>query len=237
MTGDQLAVCSRTEGDCNQGLACHAPAGPFSAGRGYCSKICREDADCAGLAPEGTHYTCSTGPGTSTCEVACSGADDKSCPSGLVCVQTGSRRRPPAAADAGMPESTGDAGTARASAFEPVFGCRHGFETSKIWGLCGDATHVCDEGLRCATTFWFGAGHCTRDCETDADCEKAESGSAKPTCATLVPAFGETPAVKQCTLSCAEAKDGCPTGLACFEGPQTRSMEGAEPMPAFAWCQ
>jgi hypothetical protein len=136
-----------------------------------------------------------------------------------------------------MPESTGDAGVARAPAFEPVFECRHAFETSKIWGPCGDATHVCGEGLRCAATFWFGAGHCTRDCETDADCEKAESGSAKPSCATLVPAFGDTPAVKQCALSCAEAKDGCPTGLTCFEGPQTRAMEGAEPAPAFAICQ
>ena len=47
----------------------------------------------------------------------------------------------------------------------------------------------------------------------------------------------DTPAVKQCALSCAEAKDGCPSGLACFEGPQTRSSEGAEPAPAFAWCQ
>lgn len=136
-----------------------------------------------------------------------------------------------------MPESTGDGGAARAPAFEPVFGCRHGFETSEIWGPCGDATHVCGEGLRCAATFWFGAGHCTKDCASDADCDKPESGSAKPTCATLVPAFGDTPAVKQCALSCAEAKDGCPNGLACFEGPQTRGSEGAEPAPAFAWCQ
>jgi hypothetical protein len=54
---------------------------------------------------------------------------------------------------------------------------------------------------------------------------------------TLVPAFGDNAAVKQCVLSCSEAKDGCPNGLACFEGPETRATPESEPMPAFAWCQ
>lgn len=234
--GDQLAVCSRTEGDCNQGLACRAPAGPFSPGRGFCSKICRQDEDCAGLAPEGSKYVCSDGPGVSTCELTCSGAEDASCPAAMACVQTGVRRRP--ASTDGAAESSSDAGTPRGPAYEPLFNCRHPFQVSKLWEQCGDASRVCGEGLRCAAAFWFGgAGHCTKGCESDADCAKPESGSAKPSCMTLVPAFGETPAVKQCVLNCAEAKDGCPNGLSCFEGPQTRSEEGAESMPAFAWCQ
>lgn len=238
--GDQLAVCSMIEGDCNQGLACNAPAGPFSPGRGFCSKICQQDEDCAGLAPEGTKYTCSSGAGTNSCEIACSGAEDSSCPSAMACVQTGVRRRPAAASDAGVRDGAveSDAGSPWEAAFEPLFHCRHRFEVSKIWGACGDAAHVCGEGLRCASAFWFGgAGHCTRGCESDADCAKPESGNAQPSCLTLVPAFGETPAVKQCVLSCSADTDGCPSGLSCFQGRQTRSEMGSEPMPAFAYCQ
>ena len=236
--GNQLSVCSMIEGDCNQGLACQAPAGPFSAGRGFCSKICQEDADCSGLAPEGTKYTCSTGSGTHTCEIACTSAEDASCPSGLACVQTGARRRPAPAADAGTPEAEGDAGTTRTSAFEPVFHCRHPFAVSKIWESCNDATNVCGEGLLCASAFWFGgAGHCTKSCEADSDCAKPEAGGATPTCLTLVPAIGENPPVKQCVLDCAAAADSCPSNLSCFWGPETRGEMGAESTPAFAWCQ
>jgi hypothetical protein len=226
-TGDQLSLCTRAQGDCNRGLACQAPASSaLSPGRGYCSKICESDADCSGLAPEGTQYTCSPGSGTKTCEIACSGADDSSCPSGLRCVQTGRRLAAAESGDAGTPSS----------AFEEVFSCLYPFEVSKTWGQCGDSSHVCDEGLRCSG-FWFGAGHCTHSCESDADCEKPESGETKPTCVTLVPAIGDSAAVKQCALECSQAKDGCPNALACIEGRRLPPEEGMESAPAPAWCQ
>jgi len=239
--GDQLSVCSQAEGDCNMGLACQAPATLGSPGRGFCSKICESDEDCGGVSPEGSKYTCSTGNGTNTCEVVCHGAEDSSCPAGLTCVQTGRRRTaPPAwrtAAGAGGEGMAGAGGTAAAQA---EFRCRYPFEVSKIWGQCGDAAHECDQDLTCQG-FWFGGvGHCTRGCEKDEDCAKPESGNTKPTCRTLVPAFGDTPAVKQCALSCADAKDDCPNGLACIEQRQPRAQArdgGTEQAPAVAWCQ
>jgi hypothetical protein len=231
-TGDQLSLCSRAEGDCNKGLACQSPAmGPFSPGRAYCSKICESDDDCSGLAPEGTKYTCSTGNGTHTCEIACEGADDKSCPSGLACTQTGRRRAAPSG------DASNEDNAARGAAVtEPVFHCRYPFEVSKTWGACGDASHVCDEGLYCAA-FWFGVGHCTHTCESDADCEKPSSGDTQPSCVTLVPAFGENPAVKQCALSCSAAAEDCPSGLACIQTRPTRpGSDDMESAPAQAWC-
>lgn len=236
--GDQFSLCSRAEGDCNKGLACQGPAtGPLSPGRGFCSKICEADADCEGLAPEGTKYTCSTGAATNTCQIACAGPDDTGCPSGLTCVQTGRLRpgRVPAAdrPDAGSADNGGSEGAAAG-----VFYCRHPFERSKTWGPCGDASHVCDTGLYC-TSFWFGSvGHCTHSCETDANCEKPGSGATRSTCVTLVPGFGDNPAVKQCALDCSAATEDCPNGLTCIETRQPRSGDaGMEATSAPAWCR
>jgi hypothetical protein len=84
-------------------------------------------------------------------------------------------------------------------------------------------------------------GHCTHNCESDADCEKPASGNTKATCRTVTPAFGATAAVKQCALDCVDAKDDCPNGLSCIESRQQRAPRradaGTDAPPAAAWCQ
>jgi hypothetical protein len=241
--GDQLALCSMAQGDCNKGLACHAPANALSPGRGFCSKICENDMDCSGVAPSSAKYTCATGAGTKTCELVCSGADDKSCPSGLSCVQTaaavsgnngnGGRNngRGPGAGTGG----TGGAGGSNAGT-PAQFRCRIPFDTSPTWGACGDGSHVCAKEQTCSSSGFGRAGHCEQSCEMDADCkDKPSSGSITPSCATITPARGMTAAVKRCVLDCSMAKDGCPTGGMCVDGPRTGM--GMNAKPEYQRCQ
>jgi hypothetical protein len=227
--GNQLGLCTMAEGDCNKGLACHAPANAFSPGRGFCSKICESDMDCGGVEPSSAKYTCSTGAGTKTCELVCAGADDKSCPSGLSCVQTAAAMSGGGRGN-GRGPAAGTGGAAGNDAGTPAqFRCRYPFQTSPTWGACGDGEHVCDKDLTCSSA-GFGGGHCQASCEMDADCkDKPSSGSITPSCATITPARGMTAAVKRCVLDCSMAKDGCPTGAMCVDGPRMGMGMNAKP--------
>jgi hypothetical protein len=239
--GNQLALCSMAQGDCNKGLACHAAANLFSPGRGFCSKICEQDSDCSGVAPSSAKYTCSTGAGTRTCELSCAGTDDTSCPSGLKCVETaaatsGARNpRGNAGAGAGAGTGGGNAGT------PAQFRCRYPFETSPAWGPCGDGEHTCDKDLTCASAVPGRTGHCVQSCEMDADCKKPDSGSVAPTCATITAARGMEKAVKECVLDCSAAKDGCPKDTTCVDGPRTGMGMGMgmgmNAKPAYQRCE
>jgi hypothetical protein len=234
--GNQLAVCARTEGDCNKGLACYAPANVLSPGRGYCSKLCDMDTDCAGVSPDAAKYTCTTGPGTHTCEIACSGAEDTTgCPSGLKCLQTAAAMGGGGPRRGGVPGAAGMGGAGGSPASMGQFRCRYPFDTSALWGPCEDASHVCDNGLTCSLSA-RRTGHCTRSCESDDDCkDKPSSGTSTPSCATLIPARGMTPATKQCVLDCSAAKDGCPTGTQCVDGPRTGM--GMDAKPEYSRCE
>jgi hypothetical protein len=237
VTGDQLSLCTQADGDCNKGLSCGAPANIFSPGRGYCSKICTMDSDCSDVEPDAVKYTCTTGTGTKTCEVVCNGTDDTtSCPPALKCVRTGAAApaRGPARGAAGAGgAATAGAGGSGANAGE--FRCRYPFATSPVWGECGDNVHVCDKGLSCHGSTFDRPGYCAPSCDMDADCkDKPGSGSVSPTCATIQPARGMTKAVKACVLDCSSAKDGCPTGTMCVDGPSTGA--GMNAKPEYARC-
>jgi hypothetical protein len=208
--GNQLALCTMAQGDCNKGYACYSPATIFSSGRGFCSKICTMASDCDGLAPSGIKYECPTGNGTHVCEIPCTGTDDTmSCPSNMTCQQT----------------AGGGGGAAGQST--AVYHCKYPLEESGAWGPCQDGTHKCGPDLTCNGAGLNRAGHCAQSCMMDSDCsEKPSSGSISPTCATISAARGMTPAVKLCVLSCLDAKDGCPSDLMCVNGP---TMGGGGP--------
>jgi hypothetical protein len=230
--GNQLALCTMAQGDCNKGYACYSPGTAFSSGRGFCSKICTMPSDCDGLAPSGAKYMCPTGNGTHVCEISCTGTDDTmSCPSNMTCQQT----------------AGGGGGAAGQNM--PVYHCKYPLEESAAWGPCQDGTHKCGPNLTCNGAGFNRPGHCAQSCMMDGDCsDKPSSGSIAPTCATIAPARGMTPAVKQCVLSCLDAKDGCPDGLMCVNGPTigggrggAAGMSGAggagSGMPAYARCE
>jgi hypothetical protein len=207
--GNQLSVCTMAQGDCNKGFACYGGSTPFSAGRGFCSKICTMDTDCDGLAPSGTKYTCTTGGGgVHMCDVVCTGTDDTtSCPAHMTCQQT-------AAATGGTMAS---------------FRCKYPLEKSGAWGPCNDGTHECDAMLTCAgtTSSMSRTGYCTASCMMDGDCPKPSSGTVTPTCITVAPARGMMMATKLCGLDCSMAMSGCPTGEVCtMIGMPTMGMGG-----------
>jgi hypothetical protein len=224
--GNQLSLCTMAQGDCNKGLACYAPANAFSTGRGFCSKLCTMDSDCDGLTPTSSKYTCQAGNGTRVCELVCSGTDDTSCPSNMQCVQT-------AAASGGGPGPTaGSGGSGGSGGRAASFRCKYPLETSQAFGPCDDAIHACAEGLVCNVSGGMRSGFCSKDCEMDSDCsDKPSSGSITPTCAMITAARGNTKAVKRCVLSCLDAKDGCPQGQMCIDGPMGMNM-----MPSYARC-
>jgi hypothetical protein len=230
--GNQLSLCSMAQGDCNKGLACSATSNALSNSRGYCSKICASDDDCAGVEPSASKYTCSSGNGTKVCEIACTGTDDKSCPSNMECVQTGVTVEPAANGGSGggmAPEPRAGAAGAggRASPFVPVYHCKYPLITSPLWGPCQDGQHQCDQDATCYGTGAGRAGVCTKSCTMDSDCsEKPSSGSITPSCATITPARGMTMETKLCVLSCLDAKDGCPDGTTCVDGPRTQTGNG-----------
>jgi hypothetical protein len=227
--GNQLALCSMAQGDCNKGLACSATTNALSTSRGYCSKICESDDDCAGVEPSASKYTCSTGNGTKVCEIACTGTDDTSCPDKLECVQTGVtvERAANGGSGGGMaPEPRAGAGGAggRGSPFVPVYHCKYPLITSPLWGPCQDGQHQCDKDATCYGTGAGRAGVCTKSCTMDSDCsDKPSSGSITPSCATITPARGMTMETKLCVLSCLDAKDGCPDGTTCVDGPRAQT--------------
>jgi hypothetical protein len=210
--GNQLALCNMTQGDCNKGYACYAPANPLSTGRGFCSKVCTMQSDCDAVAPSSVKYTCPMGNGTRVCEILCSGTDDTtSCPSAMTCLQT----------------SAGGGQT------KPVYHCKYPLAESPAWGPCDDGTHRCATGLNCTGVAMGRSGYCAKPCSMDADCgDKPSTGSIAPSCATITAARGTSAAVKACVLSCLDAKDGCPTGFMCVNGPAGMNM-----MPSYARCE
>ncbi|HET8940253.1 MAG TPA: hypothetical protein VFN67_42725 [Polyangiales bacterium] len=221
--GNQLSLCSMVQGDCNKGLACSGSASPVAESRNYCSKICESDEDCADVTPSSAKYTCSTGRGVELCEIACSGAEDTSCPSNMQCVQTGVSAEP--AADGGSAGAGGNGG--RGNALVPVYHCKYPLITSPLWGPCQDGEHRCDKDAICYGSAPGRPGVCTKSCAMDSDCsDKPSSGSITPSCATTSAGRGNMMETKLCVLSCLDKKDGCPDGTTCVEGPRAAMGRG-----------
>jgi hypothetical protein len=220
--GNQLSLCTMAQGECNKGFACYAASSPFSAGRGFCSKVCTMDTDCDGLAPSSAKYTCTTGGGgTHVCEIACTGTDDTmSCPANMTCQQT-------------APMTQGTMASYR---------CKYPLLTSAIWGPCGDGTHECEAMMTCAGTATSPSrtGYCTSSCMMDSDCMKPGSGTVTPTCITVSTGGGRggtmTPPTKLCGLDCAMAMDGCPDGETCVMSGGQMTMGGMT-TPRTARCE
>jgi hypothetical protein len=221
--GGMLSYCEADE-DCMGGLNC------YEFGR-YCSEPCAEDADCAAL---GSNYGCSGAGGfmmgggggprggfpggggqadagpvqpDGVCRALCDGADDTSCPTGLMCISAGGGFM--GGFPGGGAGDGGVAGTFRCGYEEqvnptdpdPNAGMANAFEACSMDGDCAD-------GLGC-TAFGGGNGYCTQMCMDDPDCTSAPaSGSAEPSCG-----FGG-----MCMLSCSADADSCPDGMTCVPG-------------------
>jgi hypothetical protein len=206
MNGNQLAVCTHVQGDCNKGFGCVSPNPP---GQGYCSKTCMMAADCAGLAPSGSMYTCTAG---GLCQLGCMNAmDTTTCAAGMTCQAAGG--------GGGMmsyrckyPAPASDAGTMMAG-------------TTVEWGKCMRTTD-CAMGLTCvgAALSMSRTGFCSKTCMMNTDCStKPGTGTIAPTC---VAAGGR--AARSCALACGMGGSTCPDGMTCgMAGGMMGGMAGA----------
>jgi hypothetical protein len=222
--GTQLSGC-RSNDDCDPGLNC------YSFG-GYCSAQCSGDSDCSSLGANwGCYLPAGAGMGgffggmmggggsggaaatpNGTCRVSCTGTDDTSCPTGLMCIDVGAgsfRCALPGAGD--MTGGSGGAGFFGGTGGAGFFGGggsggRGGMQTPGDIGAYDECMGGgCQEGLTCSSS--FGRGYCTQECQNASDCtDEPGSGDITPTCGRN----------GRCVLECTVGGDDeCPDDMAC----------------------
>jgi hypothetical protein len=226
--GTQFTGC-RSNADCDPGLNCYTFGG-------YCSAQCSGNDDCSSLGANAGCYQAgggmmggffggmmggaggATGSGgasgsttTGTCRVSCTGVDDTSCPTGLMCIDVGagSFRCALPGADSGNTGSGGAGGIFGGAGGAGFFGGSGG--RGGMMQMPGDTKAFeectgggCVEGLTCSST--FGRGFCTQTCQNTSDCtEEPGSGDVTPTCGRN----------GRCVLECTVDADECPDDMTC----------------------